>query len=190
MSQECILSINYHVFFQYDGLKRFGKLALTRRLKLQSLAAVVHLNTLFHTYGCIQFNHDLSTGRVPGTLYGMSESGWMDQEIFYNWFSNQFLKHAITCRLLLLMLDRHSSDFMLELVQSAADNDVTIFCLPPHMIADSQHLDISCFFLISLKHVVTFYVLILAEWSHNSNFHDFSPSSTADMCSYLLELCF
>ena len=60
----------------------------------------------------IQFNHDLSTSKVPGTLYGMSESGRMDQEIFYIWFSNQFLKHAITCLLLLLMLDRHSSDFL------------------------------------------------------------------------------
>jgi len=28
------------------------------------------------------FNHMLSRGEVPGTLYGMSPSGWMDQELF------------------------------------------------------------------------------------------------------------
>ena len=29
-----------------------------------------------------KFNHDLADGEVPSTLYGMSESGWMDQELF------------------------------------------------------------------------------------------------------------
>ena len=52
-----------------------------------------------NTYGCIQFNHDLSMGEVPGTLLGLV--GWTknfstigfqtkDQEFLYNWFSNQF----------------------------------------------------------------------------------------------------
>ena len=31
-----------------------------------------------------RFNHDLSKGEVPGTLYGMSDSGWMDSELFSN----------------------------------------------------------------------------------------------------------
>ena len=30
------------------------------------------------------FNHELCKGEVPGTLYGMSDSGWMDQELFSN----------------------------------------------------------------------------------------------------------
>ncbi len=29
-------------------------------------------------------NHDLDHGEVPDTLYGMSQSGWMDQELFAN----------------------------------------------------------------------------------------------------------
>jgi len=32
------------------------------------------------------FNHMLSRGEVPGTLYGMSPNGWMDQELFSSWF--------------------------------------------------------------------------------------------------------
>ena len=28
------------------------------------------------------FNYELSDGEVPGTFYGMSESGWMEQELF------------------------------------------------------------------------------------------------------------
>ena len=41
------------------------------------------------------FNHELSKGEVPGTLYGLSDSGWMDSELFSNWFSNHFFKHAV-----------------------------------------------------------------------------------------------
>ena len=37
-----------------------------------------------------QFNHELSVGEVPGTLYGMSENGWMDAELFQLWFCNLF----------------------------------------------------------------------------------------------------
>ena len=92
-----------------------------------------------------RFNHDLSEGEVPGTLYGMADSGWMDQELFANWFSHHFLRHAVASRPLLLMLDGHSSHYTLELVRNAAENDVIIFCLPPHTTADSQPLDTSCF---------------------------------------------
>lgn len=93
------------------------------------------------------FNHALilSEGEVPATLYGMSDSGWMDQELFATWFSTHFLRHAVSSRPIVLLLDGHSSHFTLELVQTAAQHDVVIFCLPPHTTADSQPLDTSCF---------------------------------------------
>jgi len=30
------------------------------------------------------FNHSLSQGEVPGTLYGMPPNGWMDQELGFH----------------------------------------------------------------------------------------------------------
>ena len=30
-----------------------------------------------------RFNHEWSVGEVSDTLYGMSESGWIDQELFF-----------------------------------------------------------------------------------------------------------
>ena len=92
-----------------------------------------------------KFNYDLSEGEVPGTLYGMSGSGWMDQKLFARWFSMHFLKHAVPSRPLLLLLDGHSSHYTLELIQTAAKKDVVIFCLSPHTTADSQPLDTSVF---------------------------------------------
>lgn len=91
------------------------------------------------------FNHTLSKGQIPGTLYGVSDSGWMDHELFALWFSSHFLQHAILSRPLLLLLDRHSSHYTLDLIQNAADHDVIIFCLPPHTTADTQPLDTSVF---------------------------------------------
>ena len=92
-----------------------------------------------------RFNKKLSEGEIPGTLYGMSENGWMDQELFSTWFMKHFLLHAVSARPLLLMLDGHSSHYSLELVQAAAQENVILFCLPPHTTADSQPLDTSCF---------------------------------------------
>jgi len=91
-----------------------------------------------------KFNHSLSQGEVPRTLYGMSSKGWMDQGLFSTWFLQYFLKHAVSERPLLLMLDGHSSHYTLQLVKAAAEN-VILFCLPLHTTADSQPLDASCF---------------------------------------------
>ena len=30
-----------------------------------------------------KFNHEWSVGEAPDTLYGMSENGWIDQELYY-----------------------------------------------------------------------------------------------------------
>ena len=91
------------------------------------------------------FNYDLAEGEVSGTFYGMSDSGWMDQDLFAKWFSSHFLKHAVAGRPLLLLLDGHSSHYTLKLIQTASEKNVIIFCLPPHTIADSQPLDTSVF---------------------------------------------
>ena len=91
------------------------------------------------------FNSVLAKGEVPATLYGMSSSGWMDQELFADWFLYHFLEHAVKSRPLMLLLDGHSSHYTLELVKLAAEHQVVIFCLPPHTTADSQPLDTTCF---------------------------------------------
>ena len=116
-----------------------------------------------------KFNHDLCDGEVPGTLYGMSDSGWMNQDIFFNWFSNHFLQHAVSSRPLLLMLDGHSFHYTLELVKLAAENCVVIFCLPPHTTADNQPLD-TTFLVPGLKHAGDSCFQTMAVWYQSSSF--------------------
>lgn len=52
----------------------------------------------------------------------------MDQKLFASYFTHHFLMHAVSSRPLMLILDGHSSYFTLDLIQSAAEQDVIIFC--------------------------------------------------------------
>jgi len=49
-----------------------------------------------------------------------------------------------------LLLEGHSSHYVLKLVRLAAEHQVVIFCLPLHTTADSQPLDTTCFKLLKL----------------------------------------
>ena len=89
-------------------------------------------------------NHEWTVGEIPGTLYGMSGKGWTDQELFLHWLRH-FLKYANPGRPLLLLLDGHSSHFELVSIELAKEQNVIIFCLPPHTTHRSQPLD-SCVF--------------------------------------------
>ena len=84
-------------------------------------------------------------GEVPGTLYGLSENGWIDSELFNLWFSHHFLAHAPPARPLLLLLDGHSSHYNPTTINTAAEEGVVVFCLPPHTSHITQPLDKGCF---------------------------------------------
>ena len=88
---------------------------------------------------------DLTNGEVPGTVYGLSSKGWIDGELFSLWFSKHFLAHAPPVRPLLLLMDGHSSHFKPEVIKRAAEEQVVIFCLPPHTTHLTQPLDKGCF---------------------------------------------
>ena len=92
-------------------------------------------------FDCKVLNPKLAAGEVPGTFYGLSDSGWMDSELFEGWFKNHFIPHAPPVRPLLLMLDRHSSHYQPELLRIAASEGIIIFCLPPHTTRLLQPLD-------------------------------------------------
>ena len=91
-------------------------------------------------------NLALTEGEVRGTRYALSERGWMTAEIFDGWFCNHFLRFAPRDRLLLLLLDGHSSHFCPETLAMAAKHEVVIFTLPPNTTHLTQPLDKGCFF--------------------------------------------
>ena len=88
---------------------------------------------------------ELTVGEVPGTLYGLTDNGWSNSEMFSLWFQNHFLRHIPAVRPVLLLLDGHSSHYNLTTLKMAAKEKVIIFCLPPHTTHLAQPLDVSCF---------------------------------------------
>ncbi len=84
---------------------------------------------------------ELTLGEVPGTMYGLSDSGWIDAEIFESWFTNHFLAYVPPVRPILLLMDGHSSHFSPVFVNKAAEEQIIVFCLPPNSTHRTQPLD-------------------------------------------------
>ena len=95
----------------------------------------------FVVFEAKNLNIQWTEGEVPGTTYGLSDSGWMDNVLFKDWFLKHFLSHAGSGRPLLLLMDGHSSHYNLEAVTMAKENGVILFTLVPHMTHEMQPLD-------------------------------------------------
>lgn len=77
----------------------------------------------------------------PNALYGWSDSGCINSDLFKKWFLKHFLMHAPKDRPLLLIFDGHKSPVNLEVVEAARKEDVILLCLPPHCSHILQPLD-------------------------------------------------
>ena len=92
-----------------------------------------------------RLNPAITKGEVPGTLYGLSAKGWMDQGLFNLWFKEHFLKHIPSCRPIILLMDGHKSHYNPDTIQFASKERIILFTLPPNTTHLSQPLDRSCF---------------------------------------------
>ena len=95
-------------------------------------------------------NPRLTIGEVPGTLYGLSNKGWIDKALFSDWFFNHFLIYAPSSRPLLLILDGHSSHYCPNVIRTASEHQVIIFALPPNTTHLTQPLDKGPFYPLKL----------------------------------------
>jgi len=90
-------------------------------------------------------NRELTIGEIPGTLYGCSEKGWINQKLFVHWFENHFIQYIPASRPVVLLMDGHSSHFCPDMIRMAAKEKIILFTLPPHTTHLTQPLDKVCF---------------------------------------------
>ena len=83
--------------------------------------------------------------KVSGSRFAVSDSGWVDQELFNFWLTDHFLPNVPSRRPVLLLLDGHSSNFEPYSIQFAREHQIVIFCLPLHSTHECQPLDTSFF---------------------------------------------
>ena len=91
-----------------------------------------------------KFIDSWANGEVLGTLYGLSQNGWINSQQFHGWFQH-FLEYAPQKRPLLLLLDGHSAHYRPETIKLAAKNNIIVCALPPHTTHIVQPLDRGCF---------------------------------------------
>lgn len=85
----------------------------------------------------------------PGTLYGASKNGWMEEPHFYHWFLTSFvpyvkdlrLKHCLPNQTALLTFDGHCSHLSVRIVSCALENNIELFRFPSHLTDRIQPLD-------------------------------------------------
>lgn len=108
---------------------------------------------------------ELQDGAPPGTMIACHPSGWMQSDIFLQWFDH-FLAHAkpSVADPVLLILDGHSTHSKnLAFIEKARENHTTVVCLPPHCSHKMQPLDVS--FMGPFN---TFYVQAVEKYLKNN----------------------
>ena len=88
---------------------------------------------------------EMTNGEVPGTLYDVSENGWITQQLLKEWFHHHFLAFLSNIRPVLLLIDGHSTHYCSETIWMAAACKVVLCTLPSHTTHLRQLLDKGCF---------------------------------------------
>ena len=89
--------------------------------------------------------HQRQEFHFPLSLYGKSESGWIDSELFLAWLRKIFLKYSVPQRPVVLFVDGHKTHMTLDVIDLCQENKVILFCLPPHTTHALQPLDVAVF---------------------------------------------
>jgi hypothetical protein len=83
-------------------------------------------------------------GAYPNTIFRVSESGWINKELFLEWFK-LFVQIIPPLRPVLLLMDGHGSHITIDVVEHARLNEIHLLCLPSHTSHILQPLDVGVF---------------------------------------------
>lgn len=93
----------------------------------------------------------LMQGAPTGSIWACHPSGWIQTNIFTQWFSHfvKFTKPTNDDPILLVLDGHYSHTRNIEIIDMARENYVSIVCLPPHATHKMQPLDVG--FMAPLK---------------------------------------
>ena len=109
-----------------------------------SASGVVLPPLMVFAKGLLTGHHFLKTGPINAT-YASSESGFVNQDIYLEWFNKTFPRYAPAGRPLLLLQDGASAHLGVDLIDAAIKNDVILLCFPPKMTNLLQPCDVSLY---------------------------------------------
>ena len=138
------------------GKRQIGALTAAERGSLITIVVCMSASGIFVPPLIIfprkNANHLLTRGAPPGTVFKYQPSGWINSEIFMDWFEHFVsVTKPSASDPVLLIVDGHTSHTRnLHLIDKARECHVAIICLPPHSTHKLQPLDKT--FMAPLKH--------------------------------------
>lgn len=85
---------------------------------------------------------------LAGTLYAVSDSGWMERPHFLQWAKKLFIP-SVASKLktgpVILFMDGHASHINLALIELSREKNLILMCLPSHTTHALQPLDVGVF---------------------------------------------
>jgi len=124
--------------FALKGRRQVGSLTSAERGVLSTIVVCMSAGGNFIPpmiiFPRVRMKPELQDGAPPGTIFHCHPSGWMQLEIFTEWFQH-FINHAKPTAEdpVLLILDGHMTHTRnLQFIDLARINYTSVVCLPPH----------------------------------------------------------
>ena len=80
---------------------------------------------------------------LPNTFYRVTRNGWMETDVFADWFDA--FADENKGRPMLLLFDRHMTHISIRVIQRALSDNIHLLKFPPHVTDILQPLDKCCF---------------------------------------------
>ena len=77
--------------------------------------------------------------------FGCSSNGWIKTELFNGWIKKHFSVCVGRERPVLLIVDGHTTHIDLDILQFCKEDQILLYCLPPHSSHITQPLDVGFF---------------------------------------------
>ena len=91
---------------------------------------------------------DMEQSAPDNWKFQSTKSGWINTELFLDWFQNVFVENCTKVRPVILIMDNHVSHLSTSVIDVAEENNITLCCLPPHSSHILQPLDKGYFNLL------------------------------------------
>jgi hypothetical protein len=147
------------------GKKQVGLLSSAERGKTVTVEFCMSASGLYMppllVYPRQRMKPELLNNCYPGMWAECNISGWMQKEIFENWFE-RFIEFsgATIEKPVLLLLDGHSTHVQsIKIIDRARETGVIILCFPPHCTHRLQPLDIAF-----MKPLSVYYDQEISNW--------------------------
>lgn len=164
------------------GKKQVSKVTSAERGSLMTLVTCMSASGIYVPPLIIfprkNMKAELLNGTPPGTISACHPSGWIQMDIFTQWFQH-FMNHVKPSILepVVLILDGHYSHTRnLDVIDLGRKHGVIIICLPPHSTHKLQPLDVS--FMGPFKH---YYSLEIENWLKNNEYRSVTAYQVGEL---------